>query len=103
MGGQIKMEMDKPQGDKFADRLKLMALRTADRLPLPVHYALSLAFLVVVAGDFAVPDGIPFIDEALGAAGFYYYNAYILRRSLARIRRKRTLPKLQATPGTVAE
>lgn len=97
------MSMDRPQGDKMVNRIKLMALRAADRVPLPVHYGLSLIFLVLLAGDFAIPDGIPFIDEALGAAGFYYYNVYILRRSLARIRGRRTLAKLSAAPGPVAE
>jgi putative phosphoesterase len=90
----------KIQTPDTVDRLKLYARRTADRLPLPVHYALSLAFLALLAGDIAIPDGIPFIDEALGAAGFYYYNSYILRRSLGRIKGLRTKGKIIEATAT---
>jgi len=79
----------KEASEKVSARIKAQALRTADKIPLPVHYLLNAAFVAILAGDIIAPDAIPFLDEALGAAGFYYYNMYLLRRTLARLKAPR--------------
>ena len=73
--------MNEQQADKFIERTKLVALRVADRIPLPLHYVLNGIFGVLLLGDIVIPDAIPFLDEILGTAAFYYYNVYILKRT----------------------
>jgi uncharacterized protein (DUF2062 family) len=72
--------------EKMLDRIKARALAAADRVPLPVHFLLNAGLALVLAGDILLPDTLPFLDEALTAVGFYYYNMYILHRILGRMK-----------------
>lgn len=69
------------QVEKLYEKAKLTALKVADGIPLPLHYIFNGIFAVLLLGDLVVPDVIPFLDEILGTAAFYYYNVYILRRT----------------------
>jgi hypothetical protein len=84
----------------LAERIKTTARRAADRVPLPAHYVANLAFAALLLGDFVLPDGLPIIDEALGAAGFYYYNMYLIQRTLARFRTGRAAADPAFAPKT---
>jgi len=73
--------MDEQAMDKFIEKLKLTSLKVADKIPLPLHYIFNGLFIMFMLGDLAIPDILPFIDEVLGLAGLYFYNAYILKRT----------------------
>lgn len=73
--------MNEQEIDKYIEKGKSIALKVADKMPLPLHYILNGIFIVLWMGDLVVPDPLPFIDELLGAGALYYYNAYILRRT----------------------
>jgi len=83
--------MSEQQADKFIEKTKLVALKIADGIPLPLHYILNGIFAVLLLGDLVIPDALPFLDEILGTAGFYYYNVYILRRTFGVINPMRIL------------
>jgi hypothetical protein len=73
--------VDEQAIDKFIEKAKIASLKVADKIPLPLHYILNGLFIIFMLGDLAVLDPIPFLDEILGLAGLYYYNAYILKRT----------------------
>jgi hypothetical protein len=86
MGG-----MNEPQLDRLIEKARLTALKVLDQVPLPLHYVLNGVFAVLLLGDVLVPDPIPFVDELLGTALFYYYNVYILKRTFGVINPLRIL------------
>jgi hypothetical protein len=83
--------MSEQQLDRYIEKAKLTALKVADRVPLPLHYVINGIFGVLLLGDLVVPDAIPFLDEILGTAAFYYYNVYLLKRTFGVINPMRIL------------
>jgi len=83
--------MNETQLDRMIEKAKLTALKVADRIPLPLHYVINGVFAVLLLGDFVVLDPIPFVDEILGTAAFYYYNVYLLKRTFGVINPMRIL------------
>lgn len=73
--------MDQQKLDKVYEKLRIQAVKVADKIPLPLHYILNGFFLMFYMGDLVIPDAIPFLDEIFGAFGLWYYNAYILKRT----------------------
>jgi hypothetical protein len=68
--------------DKTIEKVKLTALKVADAVPLPLHYALNAGLIFLFLVSWLWPgDPIPFLDEILTAAGVYYYNSYLLKRT----------------------
>jgi hypothetical protein len=70
------------QVDKMIEKVKLTGLKVADAIPLPLHYVANAGLIFVFLVSWLWPgDPIPFVDEILTAAGVYYYNAYLLKRT----------------------
>jgi hypothetical protein len=68
--------------DKAIEKTRLVALKIADTIPLPLHFIFNGILLAACALSWVwIFDPVPFADEILTAAGVYYYNAYLLKRT----------------------